>query len=135
MEPQPTPRRFYSDGRGIWYIDRIWPLVEGLAEEDLPIESVKQLDEVCWFDEKWGVRPTCRQVIDHCRRILVADLSYPIILVEHDGEWCVLDGVHRVAKALLNGQTTVRAVRLHALPEPDEVLSPADPRYKPPEDR
>ena len=55
-----------------------------------------------------------------------ADLSYPIILGPTGN---VLDGVHRVAKAMLAGQTTVRAVRLPAMPPPDEQIAPDDPRY------
>lgn len=129
MHHDKPKRRFYSDGRGIWYIDRIWPLVAGLPEEDLPIDQVRELDEVCWFSDAWGVRPTCRLVIEHCQRILAADLSYPVIMGPGG---IMLDGVHRTAKAMLEGRTSVRAVRLHALPPPDEVLQPDDPRYEPP---
>jgi hypothetical protein len=44
------------------------------------------------------------------------DLSYPIIQAP-DG-W-IMDGYHRIAKAILEGKTTIKAVRLPALPEPD----------------
>lgn len=128
--PAPAPkRRFFSDGRGIWYIDRLWPHADGLPTEDLAIADVRELDEVCWFNDTWGVRPTCRLVIEHCQRILAADLSYPVMLTP-DGS--ILDGVHRIAKALMNGQTTVKAVRIREMPPPDETLSPDDPRYKAP---
>lgn len=130
MDPTSTPpRRFYSDGLAIWYIDRIWLAAEGLPEFDLAIDEVPGLDEVLWFSEAWGRRPTCRAVIDHCRRILEADGRYPVILGPpgpHGGY--LLDGVHRVGKAMLAGATTVRAVRLAAMPEPDEVLAEGDPR-------
>ena len=126
--PQPQ-RRFYSDGRGIWYIDRFWQLAEGLPTEDLVVEKVPVLDEVCWFSERWGKRPTCRAVIEHCQRILAADMSYPVILAPNGD---VLDGVHRIAKAMTHGQATVKAVRLSKMPPPDELLSPDDPRYAAP---
>jgi hypothetical protein len=129
MADTPPKRRFFSDGRGIWYIDRLWPLADGLPVEDLAISQVRELDEVCWFNDTWGVRPTCRLVIEHCQRILAADLSYPVILGP-DGS--VLDGVHRIAKAWLNGQTTVKAVRIPTLPPADETISPDDPRYEAP---
>ncbi|HMV39933.1 MAG TPA: hypothetical protein PKC26_12355, partial [Plasticicumulans sp.] len=58
---------------------RLWLLAAGLPEFDLPIEQVRELDKVTWFSEIWGKRPTCRAVIEHCRRILAADLSYPVI--------------------------------------------------------
>ncbi len=129
MNTEPPKRRFYSDGRAIWYIDRIWPLAAGLPQEDLPIDQVRELDEVTWFSETWGVRPTCRLVIEHCRRILDADMSYPVIL--GPGGF-VLDGIHRIAKAMIEGRTSVRAVRILAMPPPDETLSPSDPRYEAP---
>jgi hypothetical protein len=126
MSNEPPQRRFFSDGRGIWYIDRLWPLVEGLPSEDLLIDHVRELDEVCWFSDIWGRRPTCRAVFDHCRRMLDADLSFPIILGP-GGD--VLDGIHRIGKAMMQGRATVRAVRLAQLSPPDEVLDPTDPRY------
>lgn len=125
-------RRFYSDGRGIWYIDRLWPLAAGLAAFDVPIDQVRELDEVTWFSDAWGRLPTCRAVIEHCQRILAADMSHPVILAPegppHNG--CILDGIHRIAKAMIDGRTTIRAVRLRAMPPPDDRLSPDDPRYE-----
>jgi hypothetical protein len=73
--------------------------------------------------------PTCRAVIEHCKRIMDADMSYPVI-VGPNGD--ILDGVHRIAKAMLGGATSVRAVRIRALPAPDEVIAPDDPRYEAP---
>lgn len=56
-----------------------------------------------------------------------ADLAFPI-LPGPDG--ALLDGMHRVAKALLQGWPTVRAYRLAALPEPDYVgVDPDDLPY------
>ncbi len=47
-----------------------------------------------------------------------ADLSYPIII---DPEGRVMDGMHRVCKAVQEGKDTVPAVRFATLPEPDYV--------------
>jgi hypothetical protein len=127
MSADPPSRRSFSDGRAIWYIEGIWAAAEGLPVEELSIDAVRELDEVCWFSEAWGKRPTCRAVIAHCQRMLGADLSYPVILGPK-GE--VLDGVHRIAKALLAGETKVRAVRLPVMPPEDERIPPDDPRYE-----
>ena len=62
--------------------------------------------------------PTCRAVADHARLIFETDLRYPIILGA-DGR--VMDGMHRVARAYLEGRATVLAVRLEVDPEPDFV--------------
>ena len=44
------------------------------------------------------------------------ETDYPIILGP-DGR--VMDGMHRVARALLEGRPTIKAVRLPTLPAPD----------------
>lgn len=125
--PASTRRYFFSDGRAIWYIDRLWLAAKDLPIEDLPVSQVRELDEVCWFSDAWGKKPTCRAVIEHCQRIMAADLSFPIIL-SPKGE--VLDGVHRIAKAMLAGQMSVRAVRFTTMPPPDDLIPPGDPRYE-----
>ena len=125
-------RRFYSDGHAVWFIDELWPVANALPAFDLDVTALKQLDEVGWFSDAWGKRPTYRAVIDHCRRIRDANLSYPIILAPevapHDG--CVLDGMHRIARTLFEGGTAVRAVRLPEMPPPTEVLALDDPRRR-----
>jgi hypothetical protein len=126
MADVPPPRHLYSDGRCIWYIDTIWALAHGLPEEDLALDQVIGLDEVCWFNETWGRKPTWRAVVDHCRRMVKADMTYPVIIAP-DGN--ILDGKHRISRAMLEGLASVRAVRLPQMPPPDETLSPDDPRY------
>lgn len=57
-----------------------------------------------------------------------ADLTYPII-IDHVGR--VLDGMHRVCKALNQGLETILAYRLLEMPEPDYVgVAPSDLPYK-----
>ena len=47
-------------------------------------------------------------------RIMKADLQYPIILVQKDGEFSyVLDGNHRLAKAIMTGETYIKAKVLY----------------------
>ncbi len=47
-----------------------------------------------------------------------ANLSHPIVLSQ-DGR--VMDGMHRVCRALIEGRKTIRAVRFEVDPEPDYV--------------
>jgi hypothetical protein len=56
--------------------------------------------------------------VEHIRLIEAADLSFPIILAS-DGR--VMDGMHRVAKALLLGRAVIEAVQFTGDPEPDYV--------------
>jgi hypothetical protein len=79
------------------------------------MESIDEIDSVYWFDDKTD-RPTVRSVVDHARLIEDVDLSHPIILGV-DGR--VMDGMHRIAKALLEGRSTISAVRLEVHPDPD----------------
>jgi hypothetical protein len=47
-----------------------------------------------------------------------ADIRYPIIL-DKDGR--VMDGMHRVCRAILDGVVKIPAVRFEADPDPDFV--------------
>ena len=55
--------------------------------------------------------------------MLEADLRYPIIL-SADGR--VMDGMHRVAKAYLEGRETIQAVQFEVDPRPDYIGVEAD---------
>jgi hypothetical protein len=56
-----------------------------------------------------------------------SDLSFPIIL---SASGAVMDGMHRVAKAVLLGREEIEAVQFEADPEPDHVgLGPNDLPY------
>jgi len=55
---------------------------------------------------------------EHLRLVLAADLRYPIIL-DQDGR--LMDGMHRVGKALLEGVREIPAVRFIEDPQPDFV--------------
>jgi hypothetical protein len=55
---------------------------------------------------------------EHARQIAEADLRHPIAL-SPDGR--VMDGMHRVARAFLEGRSEIEVVRLPTEPEPDFV--------------
>ena len=56
-------------------------------------------------------------------RIMKADLQYPIILVQKDGEFSyVLDGNHRLAKAIMTGEEYIKAKVLYL----DDKNTPED---------
>jgi hypothetical protein len=57
-----------------------------------------------------------REFVEHMRLVLDVDPAYPVILGS-DGR--LMDGMHRVARVLLEGRTTVPAVRFEVDPEPD----------------
>jgi hypothetical protein len=129
--PDGTPR-VLSDGRRIWHVTTLWAAARGLEPCPVPLSAIRELDEVCWFSDAWGKKPTCRAVAEHCRRVMDADLSMPVILGPlTDNPQAALDGMHRIVRALLDGRGTIDAVILPAMPAPDEVLTPTDPRFEP----
>ena len=106
--------RITPEGRAFWYTERLWSLASQLPVKPIRIDDIEDFDENCWFREP----PTCREVAKHARQILEADLSFPVLL-HADGR--LMDGVHRLAKAWLQGETEVKAQRFETDPAPDWV--------------
>jgi hypothetical protein len=114
---------FRPSERGLlaWDVHRLVALTKDLPRTNLSLSSIRELDESFWFGN--GNTPTCRAVVEHARLIEAADLRFPIIL-SADGR--VMNGMHRVAKALLANRPTIEAVQFLADPEPDYVGVPMD---------
>lgn len=110
---------FWPSDRGLmaWDVDRLIEFSRDFPRQKVKLDSIAELDEVYWFDTD-EQQSTCRRVIQHLELIREADLSFPIILAA-DGR--VMDGMHRVAKALLEGLTTIEGVRFETDPEPDYI--------------
>lgn len=108
---------FWPAKRGFdaWDIDRLIALSRDLPVEQVAVDSIGEIDTQYWFDGSAEV-PTVRKVVEHARLISEVDTSYPIIL-GHDGR--VMDGMHRIARALLESRTEIDAVRFPSPPEPD----------------
>ena len=100
-----------------WDVERLIALSKSLPRTKVALSSIREIDEVYWFDGA-KERPTCRRVLEHMSIINAVDLSYPIILGA-DGR--VMDGMHRVARALLQGDDAIAAVQFKRDPEPDYV--------------
>lgn len=70
---------------------------------------------------------TCREVVEHARLMLDCDFEFPIILSSDGG---VMDGMHRVCKALLEGLSEIEAMRFVEDPQPDYIgVKPEDLPY------
>jgi len=109
---RPSPRGLLA-----WDVDRLIALTTDSPRVEVPLTAIRELDEPFWFGGG-GEEATCRAVADHARLIAETDLGYPIILGA-DGR--VMDGMHRVAKAYLEGRRSISAVQLASDPEPDFV--------------
>jgi hypothetical protein len=102
--------RVIEGKRHRWAVEELWRLSEGLLIAEAKPESLIDLDTDGWFQ---GKAPTAREVLGHMRRILNADLGHPVILAP-DGR--IMDGAHRVCKALLLGVPTIHCVRFTEFP-------------------
>lgn len=109
---QPSPRGLLA-----WDVRRLVERSRDLPVRRVRVDAIAELDQDHWYAHG-AVRPTPRNVAEHCRLIAEADLAHPIILGE-DGR--VMDGMHRVCRALLDGVEELPAVRFERDPEPDYV--------------
>lgn len=97
-------------GKHKWRCTRLFQLAKDLPVMEIPLAHLN----VYYTYEKLTLRDMC----GHMKQVQDADLQYPIILDE-DGE--VMDGRHRIMKAILTGAETIKAVRFDENPPPDEV--------------
>lgn len=84
--------------------------------KEIPLSDIKELQEELWYG--LGAKATCESVARHAKQIFAADFSYPIIL-SIDGK--IMDGMHRVFKALIEELDTVLAVQFSSEPAPDYI--------------
>lgn len=101
------------------------------AAVDLPVQITStdrfNLDVDAWFGE--ACAPTIRNVVHHMKYIQNANVNKPILL---SAEGYVFDGLHRLAKCMLDGISTIRYQQFEANPEPFEILDFEDfKRQKP----
>lgn len=97
-------------GRHYWNVARLFELSRALPVMEVPLDHLM----VYYTYEKL----TLREMVMHMNAVNAADLKKPIILDE-DGE--LMDGRHRLMKAMLTGQKKIRAVRFEENPTPDRV--------------
>ncbi len=109
--------RHSEGGLLAWDVRRLVALSQGLPVLEVPVADIQELDEPHWYSHGTGT-PTCRSISEHCSLIQAADLSHPIIL---DASGRVMDGMHRVCKALVLGASGIKAVQFARTPEPDFI--------------
>lgn len=100
-----------------WDIRRLVELARDLPVEQVQLSDIAELDETHWYNLE-GDSPTCRSLLKHMRLIDEVDLGYPIIL---DRQGRVMDGMHRVCRAVREGKVSVAAVRFAVDPSPDFI--------------
>jgi elongation factor P hydroxylase len=104
-----------DEGLDAWDVDRLIRLSSRLPIREVPLESIVDVDTDYWFGGS-SETPTVRNIVEHIRLVQDVDTSHPIILGA-DGR--VMDGMHRIARAILEGQSSIGAVQFEIHPEPD----------------
>lgn len=98
----------YTDADGYYYsVTRLIEHSKGLPVFDLPLAGIHIGEKV--FKES----RTARAIAEHVKRVNETSLEYPILL---DPDGFIMDGWHRVVKALVEGRETIKAVRFLRLP-------------------
>ena len=97
-------------GRHHWSVSRLIELSRALPVMDIPLDHLSVYHT---YDKM-----TLREMVMHMRAVQAADLSHPIILDE-DGE--LMDGRHRIMRAMLDGKESVKAVRFDQNPSPCRI--------------
>ncbi|HZC68724.1 MAG TPA: hypothetical protein VE201_08915 [Nitrospirales bacterium] len=116
---RPSPR-----GLVAWDVDRLVELSRDLPRKWIPLTGIRELDEPCGGDDG---RLTWRGMVGHMKLIEEADFAFPIIL-SASGD--IMDGRHRVAKALWQDRSEIEGVQFARDPEPDHVgVRPEDLPY------
>jgi hypothetical protein len=115
-----------AQGFDAWDVHHLIELSADLPAQELDLSTIRELDTVYWFGAD-GTPATVRTLVRHMELIQRVDLAYPVIL---GAEGQLMDGMHRVARALLEGRTSVPAVRFTEQPEPDfRGVRPEDLEY------
>lgn len=101
-----------------WRASTLWKLAETMPVEDVPLDSFD------WTNGNFQFNPPTqpiywRDIGDQARRIINADLKYPIIL---DARGNIMDGMHRVLKCYVFGVPSIKAVRFTETPPPDLII-------------
>ena len=98
----------FTDSQGhVWTVARLIEHAKGLEPFDLPLAGIFIGEKV--FKES----RTARDIAEHVKRVNETNLKYPVLL---DPDGFIMDGWHRVVKALVEGRQTIKAVRFETLP-------------------
>ena len=103
-----------------WKLDNIWKLSDSLEPRQILVSDLwdtRYKNAWCWQHENEEINNLF--FLHHMRRVLNADLSYPIILSEEN---LIFDGVHRLMKAKFLSLTYITYVQFEKDPISLELL-------------
>ena len=104
-----------ADGFFAWDVARLIRLSLDLATFEMPLADIAELDELWWY-QTVDDKPTPRSIAEHWLIMRSVDLSCPIILSQNGR---VMDGMHRILKAVTTGHRNILARQFEVDPVPD----------------
>lgn len=99
----------FKDGTKRFVIKNLISQAADLTVQEMPLEHLN----IAFLHPHIG---SMREFVAHIKSVLDADIDTPIIL---DDEGYVMDGRHRIARALLEEHETIKFVRFEKTPDPD----------------
>ena len=125
-DSKPVRKQYHSrqvgSDRHIWDVHRLMRASRDFEVEMVPLNHIAEADEDWWYSDDNAVT-TPRSIAAHLALINEVDPRHPIILC---AEGRLMDGMHRVVKAIAEGRTQIPAVRFCKTPAPDFVNVPLD---------
>lgn len=99
-----------ADGNSRWIIANLISRASTLPVKEMPLDHLNISG--IGFDASYSIR----KFVAHMNAVSDSDLKHPIIL---DEDGFVMDGRHRIAKAIFEGKETIKFVRFEETPPPD----------------
>jgi len=104
--------RYIDVNKNVWIVNHlIW------EARDLPIIDYS-IKDIIIDDKLFWKLDTTRDFLVHYEKVSQANLDYPIIINAEGG---IMDGRHRLVKAILEGRESIKAVKFVVTPKPDYV--------------
>lgn len=107
----PGDNKFTDENKNVWRVTTLIHKSKDLEPFEIPLSGMDLRQRV--FED---VEPTAIMIAKHMKRANETNLDYPIIL---DEDGVIMDGWHRVIKALILELPTIKAVRFDQTPAPD----------------
>lgn len=98
--------QFYYDGTHHYRVDKLVKEAKNINPVEVNIDTLFESINLDLKDV-WDEISDMEGFVDHCKRVMEADLSYPIILIKDTNEVC--DGCHRIVKAKILNKKTILA--------------------------
>lgn len=114
LQTQGLAENTYRSDNNIWSASN---LIQWCKEKEYPIFDLP-LAGIDLSYSPWTSLSNVKQIANHFKRVQLANLDYPVILDDHG---YIADGWHRIIKALVDGKSTIKAIRIQEMPQPDGV--------------